>query len=217
MAQRRNQISVKRTSPFKSGGGGSVQSNTGSRDVRISGSNVGYTMLRGSVKSTGYPFHSPVSPSLPLPFVTVCHHISTGIYYCVVVGILTVLAETNCCALPYVKSQNLDRIWINNYTSFSNYLKHLENVPEDRNIWIRYRRISWTDHVRNENVLLRVKEKRNIIHEIHKRKANWIGHILRRNCLLQRVIEGKKQGGIEVTGRQGRRRTKLLDDLKERR
>jgi len=47
--------------------------------------------------------------------------------------------------------------------------------------------------------------------------ANWIGHILRRNCLLQRVTEGKIQWGIEVTGRQGRRRMKLLDDLKERR
>jgi len=58
--------------------------------------------------------------------------------------------------------------------------------------------------------------KKNIC-EISKRKANWIGHILRRNCLLQRVIEGKIQGGIEVTGRQGRRRTKLLDDLKQRR
>ena len=45
-------------------------------------------------------------------------------------------------------------------------------------------------HVRNEDVLLRVKEQRNILHEIWKRKANWIGHILRRNCLLQRVIEG---------------------------
>jgi len=77
-------------------------------------------------------------------------------------------------------------------------------------------KISWTDHVRNEEVLLRVKEQRNILHEIRKRKANWIGHILRRNCLLQRVIEGKIQGGIEVTGRQGRRRRKLLDDLKER-
>jgi len=71
--------------------------------------------------------------------------------------------------------------------------------------------------VRNEEVLLRVKEQRNILHEIRKRKANWIGHILRRNCLLQRVIEGKIRGGIEVTGRQRRRRRKLLDDLKERR
>jgi hypothetical protein len=76
-------------------------------------------------------------------------------------------------------------------------------------------KISWTDHVRNA-VLLRVKEQRNILHEIRKRKANWIGHILRRNCILQRSIEGKMKGGIEVTGRRGKRRRKLLDDLKER-
>jgi hypothetical protein len=78
-------------------------------------------------------------------------------------------------------------------------------------------KISWIDHVRNEEVLLRVKEQRNILHEISKRKANWIGQILCRNCLLQRVIEGKIKGGIEVTGRRGRRCRKLLDDLKERR
>jgi len=53
---------------------------TGSRGVRISGSNAGYTMFRGSVKGTGYPLHSPVSPSLALPCVTVRHHISTGLY-----------------------------------------------------------------------------------------------------------------------------------------
>ena len=70
---------------------------------------------------------------------------------------------------------------------------------------------------RNEGVLLRVKEQRNILHEIRKRKANWIGHILRRNCLLQGVIEGKIKWGMELTGRRGRRRRKLLDDLKERR
>jgi hypothetical protein len=78
-------------------------------------------------------------------------------------------------------------------------------------------KISWTDHVRNEDVLLRVKEQRNVLHEIRKRKANWIGHILRRNCILQWVTEGKIQVAIEVTGRQGKRRRKLLDDLKERR
>jgi len=71
--------------------------------------------------------------------------------------------------------------------------------------------------VRNEEVLLRANEQRNILHEISKRKANWIGHILRRNCLLQHVIEGEIKGRIEVTGRRGRRRGKLLDDLKERR
>ena len=82
--------------------------------------------------------------------------------------------------------------------------------------WRRMEKISWTEHVRNEEVLLRVKEQRNILHEISKRKANWIGHILCRNCLLQRVIEGKIKWRIEVTGRRGRRCTKLLDDLKER-
>jgi hypothetical protein len=49
-----------------------------------------------------------------------------------------------------------------------------------------------------------------------KRKANWIGHILRRNRLLQQVIEGRIKGRIEVTGRRRRRRRKLLDGLKER-
>jgi len=48
--------------------------------------------------------------------------------------------------------------------------------------------VSWTDHVRNE-VLLRVNEQRNILHEISKREANWIGHILGRNCLLKQVIK----------------------------
>ena len=78
LAENRFPPSTKRTSPFKSAEA-SVQS-TGSRGVRISGSNAGYSMFRGSVKGTGYPLHSPVSPSLPLPCVTVCHHISTGVY-----------------------------------------------------------------------------------------------------------------------------------------
>jgi hypothetical protein len=83
--------------------------------------------------------------------------------------------------------------------------------------WRRMEKTSWTDHVRDQEVLLRFKEQRNILHVIRKRMANWIGHILHRNCHLQRVIEGKIHGEIEVTGRQGRRRTKLLDKLKERR
>jgi len=56
-----------------------------------------------------------------------------------------------------------------------------------------------------------------ILHEIRKLKADWIGHILRRNWLLQQVIEGKIRRQVEVTGRRGRRRKKLLDDLKDRR
>jgi len=77
-------------------------------------------------------------------------------------------------------------------------------------------KISWTDHVRNEEVLLRINEQRNILHEIRKRKANWIGFILCRNCFLKHVIEGKIKGQTEVTGRR-RRRKKVLDDLKDSR
>ena len=78
----RNQISsFGETDESNKSAGASVQSTAVSRGVRISGSNAGYTMLRGSVKGTGYPLHSPVSPSLPLPCVTVCHHISTGLYF----------------------------------------------------------------------------------------------------------------------------------------
>jgi hypothetical protein len=78
-------------------------------------------------------------------------------------------------------------------------------------------KISWADHVRNEDVLLRVNEQRNILNEIRKWKANRIGHILRRNCLLKQVLEGKIKGEMEVTRRRERRRKKLLDDFKDRR
>jgi hypothetical protein len=71
--------------------------------------------------------------------------------------------------------------------------------------------------VRNEEVLHRVKEERNILHTIKRRKANWIGHILRGKCLLKHVIEGTLDGRIEMMGRRGRRRKQLLDDLKEKR
>jgi hypothetical protein len=61
--------------------------------------------------------------------------------------------------------------------------------------------ISLTDQVRNEEILLRVMEQRTILHEIGNRKGNWIDHSVRRNCLLQQVIEGKMKEGTEVTGR----------------
>ena len=71
----RNQISSfgETDESISIGRGASVQSTYGSRGVRISGSNAGYTMFRGSVKGTGYPLYSPVSPSLPLP--PVGHHV----------------------------------------------------------------------------------------------------------------------------------------------
>ena len=56
--------------------------------------------------------------------------------------------------------------------------------------WRMMEKISWTDRVGNE-VLRRVKEKINILHTIKRRKANWIGHILSKNCLIKQVIEGK--------------------------
>jgi hypothetical protein len=63
-------------------------------------------------------------------------------------------------------------------------------------------KISGTDHVRNEERLQRVKEW----------KANWVGHVLLRNCFLKHVIEGK----IEVKGRRGRKRKQLLFILNEK-
>ena len=65
--------------------------------------------------------------------------------------------------------------------------KHLESFEMWR--WRKMEKISWTDHVRNEEVLLTVNEQRNILHEIRKRKANWFGHILRRNCLLNQLLK----------------------------
>jgi hypothetical protein len=71
--------------------------------------------------------------------------------------------------------------------------KHLEII--EMWCWRRMEKISWTDHVRNEEVLLKSQGAEEYLHEISKQKANWIGHILRRNCLLQQVIEGKIKGG----------------------
>ena len=78
-------------------------------------------------------------------------------------------------------------------------------------------KINWTDRVRNEEVLHRVKEERNIIHTIKRRKPNWSCHVLRRNGLVEDVIEGKIEERIQMTGRQGERHKQLLDDLKETR
>jgi hypothetical protein len=72
-------------------------------------------------------------------------------------------------------------------------------------------KISWTDRLRNE-VLCRVKEERNIIHTVKSRKANWIGYILRRNCLIKHVIEGKREGRVKEMGRRGRRHKQLLNN-----
>jgi hypothetical protein len=75
-------------------------------------------------------------------------------------------------------------------------------------------KIIWTDRVRNEEVLHRDKEERNIVHTVKRRKANWIGHILHRHCCLAHIIEGRIERGIEGMRRRGRKRKYLLDDLK---
>jgi hypothetical protein len=80
--------------------------------------------------------------------------------------------------------------------------------------WRRIEKNSWTDRVRNE-VLQRVKEEMNILHTIRRRKVNWIGLILRRNCLLKHVIEGEIDERIDVTVPRGRIRKQLLHNLKK--
>ena len=64
-------------------------------------------------------------------------------------------------------------------------------------------KISWTDRVRNEEVLHRVKENRNILHTIKRRKANWVGHVLRRNSLLKTLI--KKNRRDKSNGQAGKK------------
>jgi hypothetical protein len=78
-------------------------------------------------------------------------------------------------------------------------------------------KISRTDHIRNEAVLQRVKEESNVLHIVKRREGNWNGHILRRNCLLKHVIEGKLEGKTEVTGRRERRHKQILFDVKAKR
>jgi hypothetical protein len=80
--------------------------------------------------------------------------------------------------------------------------------------WWRMEKINWTYRVRNKTVLCGVKDGRIILHTLKKRKANWIGHIWPRSCLLEHVTGGKIEK-IEVTRRRGRRITQLSDDIKE--
>jgi hypothetical protein len=75
-------------------------------------------------------------------------------------------------------------------------------------------KISWTDHVKNEEVLQRVQEERNCLQTIKRRKPNWFDHVWHRNCLRNHFVEGNIEGRIEVTERQGKVRKQLLDDFK---
>ena len=76
-------------------------------------------------------------------------------------------------------------------------------------------KIKWSEKVTNEHVLECIGAKRTLLNNILRRKANWIGHILRRNCLHHVAVEGQ----MTEVKRIGRRRTttQLLDDLRNRR
>jgi hypothetical protein len=71
--------------------------------------------------------------------------------------------------------------------------------------------ISWTNSVRNEEILRSVKEKRNILHTVKRRKDYWIGHVLPRRCLPKHVTEAEIEEGIKVTAKGERRLQQLLD------
>jgi len=75
-------------------------------------------------------------------------------------------------------------------------------------------KIRWTDPVRNGEVSQRVKEERNVLQPIKRRRITWTGHILRRNCLLKHGMEGKIEGRMEVKGRLERRHKQPLDELR---
>ena len=94
--------------------GASVQSTTGSRGVRIGGGNARYTMFWRSVKGSGYPLHSPVFPSLPLPCVTVYHHVSTGVYN-PATALLIYLMDHKCTKCNYKAATHIhcaaENVW----------------------------------------------------------------------------------------------------------
>jgi len=68
-------------------------------------------------------------------------------------------------------------------------------------------KIGWTAHVSNKEVLSLVKEQHSLVHFIKHHQANWIGHVLRHDCLLKTVLEGKMKGKWP----RGKPRRKMLD------
>jgi hypothetical protein len=84
--------------------------------------------------------------------------------------------------------------------------KYLESFE----MWCwRMKEISSTVCVEKEEALKRIKKERNILHTMKRRKAKWMGHILRRTCRLKHATEGKEKWGRQCK--------QLLDDLREKR
>jgi len=76
------------------------------------------------------------------------------------------------------------------------FAKQIRNSREVLKYWRRMEKISCTDRVKNERLLHRHKVEWNIVHTITRRKANWIGHILRRTCLLNRLLRGDEEEDV---------------------
>jgi hypothetical protein len=81
-------------------------------------------------------------------------------------------------------------IWLRDWTLRKLGPKYIESF-EMRCWWI-IEKIKWSEKVTNGQVLECIGEKRALLNNILRRKANWTGHILRRNCLLHGAIEGQK-------------------------
>ena len=82
--------------------------------------------------------------------------------------------------------------------------------------WRRMEEMSWNNPLRNEEVLQRVKEERNISQTIKRRNANRTCYILHRNCFLKHILERNIEGRMEVVGRWGRRHKQLLYNTKDK-
>jgi len=109
----------------------------------------------------------------------------------------------NTTEMPHLKVLHLEHNFVR-CLKLGNFEKWIR-IPGRFEMWWR------NDGVENEDVLRRVKEERNILYTIKGKKANWIGHTMGRNCLVRHVIEDKK-----MTGRRGRRRKQLLNDLRKK-
>ena len=110
---------------------------------------------------------------------------------------------------------NISPEWYNNPLLVQQSLKNNISMRylESSEMWSwRKTEISWTDSVRNEEVWHKVEKDRNILCTIKRRKDNWTGHTLPRNCLLKHVTEERQAEGWAWRGRRGRRRKQLLYD-----
>jgi hypothetical protein len=160
------------------------------------------------------------------PFMGAEGHISDKIFgrFCHEFGI-GILYEMLQITLEFHENQPSDGhtlhqayVNLNSYLHLGNYIRNILQVLKCGG-GEGLEKISWTDRVRNK-VLQGVKEERNTLDTAKRMKANWIGHILHRNCHLRRlkhVIEGKVDSMLEVTGRRGKSCKQLLYHRKENR